>query len=72
MCIFKTINAQTLISFTHLGIVDFEKHYPELKSYCTKLSTEIPNYMKANAEGATKFGGFGGENVKKAVEKLKE
>ena len=52
-------------------MVDLEKDYPEIKSYCEKLEKEVPNYMKANGDGATKFGSFGGENLKKAVEKVK-
>merc|ERR1711936_345767 len=61
----------TLSSVSAAGMVDFEKDYPELKSYCEKLEKEVPNYMKANGEGANKFGAFGGENLKKAVEKVK-
>merc|ERR1712141_838717 len=60
----------TLTSISASGIVDFEKDYPELKNYCEKLSAAIPNYATANGDGAAKFGGLGGENFKKAVEKV--
>ena len=54
-----------------LGIVDFEKDYPELKNYCDKISAAVPNYAKANGDGIVKFAGFAGDKVKLAVEKLK-
>merc|ERR1712055_31740 len=60
----------TLTSISSSGIVDFEKDYPELKNYVEKVSAAVPNYATANGDGATKFGGLGGENFKKAVEKV--
>jgi len=60
----------TLSTVQATGIVDFEKEYPELKAYIEKLSTEIPNYEKANGAGAAAFGGWGGDKVKKALEKF--
>ena len=54
-----------------IGAADFEKDYPELKNYCEKISSQIPNYAKACGDGATTFGTLGGENFKKAVEKVK-
>ena len=60
----------TLSTVTATGIVDFEKEYPELKNYIESISKEIPNYEKANGTGAAMFGGWGGEKVKKAVEKF--
>jgi len=61
----------TLTSMMAAGAADFEKDYPELKNYCEKISSEIPNYAKANGDGVTTFGTLGGENFKKAVEKIK-
>jgi len=61
----------TLSSMMAAGAADFDKDYPELKSYCEKVSSQIPNYAKANGDGATVFGTLGGENFKKAVEKVK-
>ena len=52
-------------------MVDLEKDYPEIKNYIDKISAEVPNYAKANGDGAVTFGGIGGEKFKKAVEKLK-
>lgn len=60
----------TLSSVQASGVVDLEKDYPELKNYIDKVSAQVPNYAKANGEGAAKFGGMGGEKFKKAVEKL--
>lgn len=60
----------TLSSIMAAGAADFEKDYPELKNYCEKISSEVPNYAKANGDGATAFGAWGGENFKKAVEKI--
>lgn len=61
----------TLSSVQASGVVDLEKDYPEIKNYIDRISAEVPNYAKANGDGATKFGGIGGEKFKKAVEKLK-
>jgi len=61
----------TLSTIIASGAADFDKDYPELKSYCEKVSSQIPNYAKANGDGATAFGNWGGENFKKAVEKVK-
>ena len=52
----------------NLGAADFEKDYPELKVYVEKISSQVPNYAKANGDGATAFGNWGGEKFKKAVE----
>ena len=60
-----------MLIFFKLGIVDFEKDYPELKNYCDKISAAVPNYAKANGDGVVKFGGWAGEKVKKAVEQVK-
>ena len=76
----KTINVKSLTKMDssyefdiwyESGAADFDKDYPELKSYCEKVSSQIPNYAKANGDGATAFGNWGGENFKKAVEKVK-
>jgi hypothetical protein len=52
-------------------MVDFEKDYPELKNYCDKITAAVPNYAKANGDGVVRFAGLAGENLKKAVEKVK-
>merc|ERR1712038_1047401 len=61
----------TLSSIMAAGAADFEKDYPELKAYIEKISSQVPNYAKANGDGATAFGNWGGENFKKAVKKAK-
>ena len=53
-----------------VGAVDFENDYDELKSYCQRISYEVPNYAKANGDGATAFGALGGEKFQNAVEKI--
>jgi len=58
----------TLSSIMAAGAADFEKDYPELKAYVEKISSQVPNYAKANGDGATAFGNWGGEKFKKAVE----
>jgi len=60
----------TLSSICATGVVNLEKDYPELKNYVDKIAVEIPNYAKANGEGAKKFGGIGGENANKVIEKF--
>ena len=53
--------------------MDFEKDYPKLKKYCEDISLdEVPNYAKANGDGATAFGALCGEKFKKAVEKIND
>jgi glutathione S-transferase len=53
-----------------VGAVDFEKDYPELKEYFENISLKVPNYAKANGDGATAFGALCGEKFKKAVAKI--
>ncbi len=44
-------------TFAAMGLVDIS-HYPELSAWLLKMKKEVPNYEKANGEGAIAFGNF--------------